>query len=41
MADPQLGVSLHSISTDPTDVVLEAIESSHIATLEVMDRLVR
>ena len=33
--------SLHSISTDPTDVVLEAIESSHIATLEVMDRLVR
>jgi len=41
MTDPQLGVSLHSISTDPTDVVLEAIESSHIATLEVMDRLVR
>jgi len=41
MADPQLGVSLHSISTEPTDVVLEAIESSHIATLEVMDRLVR
>jgi len=41
MTAPQLGVSLHSISTDPTDVVLESIERSRIATLEVMDRLVR
>ncbi len=41
MTGPQLGVSLHSVSTDPADAVLEAVECSDIATLEVMDRLVR
>jgi sugar phosphate isomerase/epimerase len=40
MAHPQLGVSLHTIASEPSDAVLEAIESSAIATLEVMDRLV-
>jgi sugar phosphate isomerase/epimerase len=38
---PQLGVSLHSISSQPGEAELEAIERSEIATLEVMDRLVQ
>jgi sugar phosphate isomerase/epimerase len=41
MAPPQLGVSLHAISAEPSDAVLEAIDGSAIATLEVMDRLVQ
>jgi sugar phosphate isomerase/epimerase len=38
---PQLGVSLHGISPEPDDAVLAAIDGSAIATLEVMDRLLR
>ena len=41
MAHPQLGVSLHAISPEPSDAVLEAIDGSAVATLEVMDRLVQ
>lgn len=41
MAHPQLGVSLHTISPEPSDAVLEAIDGSAIATLEVMDRIVQ
>ena len=40
MPSPQLGVSLHAISPEPSDADLEAIARSDIATLEVMDRLV-
>jgi sugar phosphate isomerase/epimerase len=40
MAHPRLGVSLHAVSPEPSDAVLEAIDGSAIATLEVMDRLV-
>jgi sugar phosphate isomerase/epimerase len=41
MVHPQLGVSLHAISAEPSDADLGAIDGSAIATLEVMDRLVQ
>lgn len=41
MTNPRLGVSLHGISSEPSNAILEAIEGSMIATLEVMDRLLQ
>ena len=39
MFDPQLGVSLHTLSPDLNDTLIEQVAHSRIATLEVSARL--